>query len=125
MDERLKYFTDDDLRQELRERREFRKREKESNKDIWRYWEGIIISKTPYNSNIYLMRYKIKGIGLKEEEEKIINDVEFKLQQGLHFTKRQSPSVGDKVLLRCRANSYTKTGQIQNSKIFKLLDKIT
>lgn len=117
MDERLKHFTDIELREELRKRKRFLVEwKKENNK--WLYWEAEV-THVINSEKVFTARYRVNGIGLDEEDAKIVSRTFFKLMEGQHFRRRNMPKIGDIVILKYRNNPSVKSGQIENSKILK------
>ena len=118
MDERLKHFTDIELREELRQRKRALAEKKKENRDKWIYWEAEV-THIVNSEKVFTARYRVNGIGLNEEDSKITSRTFFKLMEGQHFKRRNMPKIGDIVILKYRNNPSVKSGQIENSKILK------
>lgn len=128
MDERLKHFTDEDLREELRQRKMERHLQNKKEHEKWVYWHGEVVEIIPIpGHDLYSIGYKIRkpSVIIKDDEDlALIENTIFYLMRGQGFRKRTMPKVGDIVKLRYRNNPSSKSGQIQNSKIVKIMEYI-
>lgn len=125
MDKRLKNFTDDDLREELRQRKIERHLQNKKEHEKWIYWHGEVSEIIyPQVHDLYSVGYKIKKPStiIKDDEDlALIENATFYLMRGKGFRRRTMPKVGDIVKLRYRNNPSSKSGQIQNSKIVEIM----
>ena len=125
MDERLKNFTDDDLRNELKQRKAYRMSIPLEKRENYNFWEGEVYEViNPYAYNIYDIWFKVKNPSVKGDMDiETIKNSQFRLARGCRFRRRTIPKVGDIVRLRHLSTPSSLKGQLCNSKIVKILEK--